>query len=316
MRSTKCIMLAIAAVLALGANAQELKKKVLGIEGFSYSSSFNETDVEYIRNQIINSIQKLGRVIVADRKSINALNSESEHRKQESAMDANTVGDMKTLNANSILTANLDQLVVTQEIYVDKENYKGSDGKYYERIKGKYPYMHAKIAYTIKITDCATGAVQAQENYSYSIGSYDTYYKKADYSTAEEVHKAAVSNCVSDDEFKKLILNTFRAEGKILQIEEGNEKKAKKVFVNMGSEDGLVKKQVLEVFKEIDIAGEISRKLVGEIEVEEVMGASRCLAKVKKGGDVILQVLNAGGNLPVRTREVKQRGFLGLGGIN
>lgn len=315
MRFSKLFVLAFATMIALSANAQELKKKVLGIEGFSYSSSFSEADVEMVRNQIINAIQKTGRVIVSDRKAQSALKVESEHRKQESAMDANTVADMKTLNANSVLTANLDQLMITQETYVDKEYYKDSNGKTQQRIKGKYPYMKGTITYTIKITDCETGAVQAQETYAYSAGGFSTYDMQADYNTAEEAHKGIMNRCVSDDDFKKLILNTFRAQGKILQIDEGDAKKAKKVFVNMGSEDGLVKKQYLEVFKEVDVAGVVSKKLIGEIEIEEIMGPSRCLAKVKKGGDVILQVLSAGGNLPVQTREVKERGFLGFGGI-
>lgn len=315
MKFIKYFALAFATMFVLSANAQDLKKKVLGIEGFSYSSSFSEADVEMVRNQIINSIQGLGRVIVVDRKSAAVLKSEEENRKKESAMDANTVADMKTLNANSIFTANLDQLSIKEMVHEEKEYYKGSDGKTHERIAGRYPYLRATVSYTVKITDCETGTVQAQENYTYSIGKYDTYEKAAEYTDVNTIHKDIIRVCVNDDDFKKLILNTFRAEGKILQIDEADKKKAKKVFVSLGSEDGITKKQYLEVFKELDIAGEVSKKLIGEVEVEEVMGGSRCLAKVKKGGEEILQVMSAGGNLPVRSREVKERGFWGLGGV-
>lgn len=315
MKLSKLIVLAFATMIALSANAQELKKKVLGVEGFSYSSSFSAADVEMVRNQIINSIQSLGRVIVVDRKAAANLKSEAENRKQESAMDANSVADMKTLNANSILTANLDQLAISNEVYEETESYKGSDGKYHTRVLGRYPYLKATISYTVKITDCETGTVQAQENFAYSSGGYDKSNHKADYTNAQEAHDGMLRRCVSDDAFKMLILNTFRAQGKILQVDEGDAKKAKKVFISLGSEDGIVKKQYLEVFKELDIAGELSRKMIGEVEVEEVLSGSRCLAKVKKGGEDIMQVLNAGGNLPVQTREVKQRGFLGFGGV-
>ncbi len=316
MKLTKFLVLALAGMLAFSTNAQELKKAVLGIEGFTYSSSFTPADVEMVRNKVVNAIRRTGRVIVVDRQATSTLRSEAEHRKQESAMDANSVADMVTLNANSVLTANLDQLSITREIYEEKESYKDSNGKTQIRVKGRYPYIKAVITYTVKITDCETGTAQAQETYSIASGGYNSYNHTADYETIEAAHKGIMNASVNDDAFKILILNTFRAQGKVLQIDEGDAKKAKKVFVSLGSEDGIAKKQVLEVFKEIDIAGELSRKMIGEIEVEEVLSGSRCLCKVKKGGDVILQVLEAGGNLPVQTREVKQRGFLGLGGIN
>lgn len=82
--------------------------------------------------------------------------------------------------------------------------------------------------------------------------------------------------------------------------------------MSLGSDDGVEKKQVLEVYNELDIAGEISKKFIGEVEVVEVLGASRCLAKVKKGGDIIQQVMAAGGNLPVQTRDVKAKFWGGV----
>lgn len=309
MKTIKSLLLAFAVMCVSVANAQELKKTVLGIENFTYSTSFSEADVEMVRNQIVNAIQKTGRVIVADHNSSTnrALNAESERRKQESAMDANTVADMSTLNANSILTVHLDQLSVTREIYEDKETVKGSDGKYQTVVKGRYPYYMAVITYTVKITDCENGAVQGQENYSFSSGSYNIYDHKADYDTPEDAHKGIMNRCVNQDAFTILILNTFKAQGKILQIDEGDAKKAKTVYLSLGSDDGIKKKQVLEVYKELDIAGEISKKLIGEVEVVEVLGA-----KVKKGGDVIQQVMAAGGNLPVQTRDVKSKFWGGV----
>ena len=313
MKLYKSILFTIASMAIVSVNAQELKKTVLGIENFTYSSSFSEADVEMVRNKIVNAIQKTGRVIVADHNSSinNALNAEAERRKQESAMDANSVADMTSLNANSILTAHLDQLSITKEIYEDKETKKVGD-KYQTIVKGRYPYFKATITYTVKITDCENGAVQGQETFSYYDGTYNSIDHKPTYDTPEAAHKGIMNKCVNQYAFSILILNTFKAQGKILQIDEGDAKKAKSVYISLGSEDGVEKKQVLEVYKEIDIAGEISRKLVGEVEVVEVLGASRCLAKVKKGGDVIQQIIATGGNLPVQTRDVKQKFWGGV----
>lgn len=317
MKFIKFLLLATATVLTLSANAQEVKKTVLGVESFTCSADFSQSDAEMVRNQIISAIRKTGRVIVVDNSSATSdvLNKEAERRKRESAMDANTVKDMSSLNANSLLSVSLDQLAVTKEVYEDYEYVKGSDGKTRKQVKGRYPYLKATITYTVKITDCEKGAVQAQETYSYSDGSYNTLDNKAEYETADAARDGILRHCVSEDAFKLLILNTFKTQGKIIQVDETNGKKAKTVYINLGSENGIEKKQYLEVYKEVDVAGEISKKLIGEVEVQEVMGPSRCLAKVKKGGEDIQQVLNAGGNLPVQTREVKQRGFLGLGGI-
>lgn len=314
MKAVKTLFFAIAVMCATVANAQELKKTVLGIENFTYSSAFSEADVEMIRNQIVKAIQKTGRVIVADHNSStsHALNVEAERRKQESAMDANTVADMSTLNANSILTVHLDQLAITREIYEDKDIVKGADGKYTTVIKGRYPYYKAVMTYTVKITNCENGAVQGQETFTHTAGTYSSYDHKAEYNNEQDAHDGVMKRCVSQDAFSILILNTFKAQGKILQIDEGDAKKAKTVYVSLGSEDGIEKKQVLEVYKELDIAGEISRKLIGEVEVIEILSGSRCLTKVKSGGDVIKQIMDAGGNLPVQTRNVKQKFFGGV----
>lgn len=314
MKTIKSLLLAFAVMCVSVVSAQELKKTVLGVENFSYSSSFSEADVEVVRNQIVNAIQNTGRVIVVDHSSStsSALNAEAERRKQETAMDANTVADMASLNANSLLSVSLDQLAVTKEIYEEKESVKGSDGKYKTVVKGRYPYLKAVITYTVKITDCEKGIVQAQKTFSYSSGSYSVSDHKATYENTTEARQGIVRSCVSQDEFTILILNTFKAEGKILQVDEGNGKKAKTVYVSLGSDDGVEKKQVLEVYKEVDIAGEVSRKLIGEIEVVEIMGASRCLAKVKSGGDEIQQVLSAGGTLPVLSRDVKAKFWGGV----
>lgn len=309
------LSLAIITAIALcaNANAEELKKAVLGIEAFTYSRDFSEEDAQTIRSQIINAIQNTGRVIVADHNSNTnaALRAEAERRKQESAMDANTVAEMTSLNANSILTANLDQLVISKEIYEDFEYRKVGD-KTEKYVKGRYPYLKATITYSVKITDCETGSVQCQETYQISSGSYSSYSHKAEYSTPEEAHKGILNKCVNQDTFSLLILNTFKAQGKILQVEEGNAKSAKTVYVSLGADDGIAEKQILEVYKEIDIAGEISRKLIGEVDVVEILGSSRCLAKVKKGGDVIQQVIATGGSLPVQSRSVQEKFFGGI----
>lgn len=315
MKRIKSLLVVIFAITSLNVDAQELKKKVLAIGEFTYSEySFCEEDVNLVRNQIVKAVQNTGRVIVVDHNNStqSALHAESERRKQEAAMDANTVADMVSLNSNSILTAHLDQLSVTKETYEDVEYVKGSDGKTQKRVKGRYPYLKGVLTYSVKITDCETGMVQAQQSFTITGGgiNYDTFQSL--YKTEEEVSEAIMRRCVNEDKFKVLILNTFKSEGKILQVNEGNAKAAKSVYVSLGSEDGIELKQILEVYKELDIAGEVSRRLIGEAEIIEILGASRCLVKIKKGGQEVQQVLTSGGVLLVQTRDVKEKFFGGV----
>lgn len=315
MKLFKCLLLLVVTAIGISsANAQEIKKSVLRIEKFSYSPDFSREDVEMIRNQIVKAIQNTQRVIVVDHDSSvdDNLRNESERRKQESAMDANSVADMVTLNSNSLLSVSLDQMEITREIEEEYKYEKMSDGKEKKVLVGKHPYLRARLTYTLKITDCQTGMVQARRTFEKTSGSWSSYYRKPDYETPEEAHQDIMRNCVSNDEIKLIILNTFKAKGMILQVDEGNAKKAKTVYIDMGSADGIQKGQILLVYKEFDIAGETTQKLIGEVEIREILGDTRCLAKVKKGGDVIQQVLSTGGRLPVETRDVKARFFGGV----
>ncbi len=314
MKLIKCLLVAIFAIASVSADAQELKKKVLAIGDFTYSNSFCREDADLVRNQIIIAVQNTGRVVVVDQDNSTQeeLRAESERRKQESAMDANEVANMVSLNSNSILVANLDQLSVTTETYEDVEYVKGGDGKTQKRVKGRYKYLKGVFTYTVKITDCETGMVQAQQTFSVTDGGIDYQTFESKYKTANEVREGLMRGCVNGDRFKVLILNTFKSEGKILQVEEGSAKKAKTVYVSLGSEDGVKVKQVLEVYKVLDIAGEFSKKLIGEAEIIEILGPSRCLVKIKKGGEDIQQVIAAGGELLVQTRDVKMKFFGGV----
>lgn len=290
MRHIKLLLTAIAAIACISTiNAQESRKAVLGIDEVSYSNYFTAVDVEMFRSKLVNAIQKTGRVTVVD---YNATTRDA-------------------VEANFVLTASLDQLRITREMYEDKKTEK-VNGKYKTFVKGIYPYLKATVSYTVKIIDCYTGAVQNQETYNISSGSFNSYSHKPDYYTHEAAHKGIMEKSVNPDDIAVLILNTFKVQGRVLQLEKGDAKKARTVYVSLGYDDGVEEKQILEVYKDIDIAGEISHKLIGEIEITEIMGPSRCLAKVRKGGEEILQALSNNENMPVLTRDVSARLFGGV----
>ena len=181
--------------------------------------------------------------------------------------------------SNAILKCTVDNLTVTRK---HSKNYEGKIVTYYEAV----------VSYSLSIINAANGTLVESK----------TFKSSADGETEQLAATACLE--VKQKPLERFINNAYKVDGKILQTEDDG-KKAKKVYVSLGSNDGVKKGQKLEVYKEVDIAGEISRKLIGEITIEEVMSASRCLCKVNKGGDVILVEFTKGTKMPVTTKEEK-----------
>lgn len=275
MKKLFLVLFAFAGILA--ASAQQ-NKPVLTVENFTTNGA--DRAATMLRNKVIAAIQEAGRVNVVDVANADQLRAEEERRKSESAMsDAGRVGDMSTLMSNAILKGSLDDITTTCSESV-------SNGK-------KVVSYTSTVKFSLSIIDTANGTVIKQETFD-NLGVGDTEEKAV--VSALDVKKSPI---------KRFINNTFAVGGKVISVDEEQKGKAKTIYIDLGSADGLKKGQKLEVFKEVDIAGEKSKKLIGEIQVKEVMSAGRSLCDVKKGGDVIVTELEKGTKLPVETKEEK-----------
>lgn len=273
----KLLFTLVSCAMTLGCFAQA-NKPVVTVEKFTGK---NEAFVQLLRAKVISGVQAADRVNVVDVGNETQLNAEIERRKSELAMnDVGRVGDVSTLMSNGILKGSLDNMTTTRKEQVNRE------GK-------KEVYFSTEIAYTLTLINAENGTTIKQQNFTNS-GSGATDKLSID---------AALS--VQNGPIKRFILNAYPVNGKIIEIDEADAKKAKKVYVNLGSADGLSKGQKLEVFKEKMVGGSASKKLIGEITVEEISGDNVSLCKVGKGGDVILTEMNAGSTLPVKTKEQK-----------
>lgn len=164
----------------------------------------------------------------------------------------------------------------------------------------KRPGMQCYMDYTLSVINAANGQVIRQESFT----AYGEGHREGD----------AVNSCVSWSEnkpVKNFFLNAFPLGGTIVAVDEADAKKVKSVYIDLGSDAGVVKGQKLEVFKVIDIAGATSTKQIGELKIEEVMGGNRSLCKVTKNGEGILVEINNGTPLVVETKEAKTN-FLGF----
>lgn len=259
--------------------AQNVTKPVLTVEDFT--GTVPQNALELLRNRVIAGIQKSGRVEVIDVHNEAALKAEQQRRESEAAMaDAGRVDEMGSLMSNAILKGSIDNLTITRGETTD--------------LKGnKKTVYRAVISYTLSIINAANGTLAKSENFENS-ATADT-----------EGAAAAAALEIPQKPLERFINNVYKVEGKIEDIDEKDAKKAKTVYVSLGSNDGVAKGKKLEVFKEVTIAGKKSNKLIGEVTINEVMGESISLCKVNKGGEDILNEFNNGTKLPVRTKEEK-----------
>ena len=261
--------------------AQGVTKPVVNVDAFSYSNNFSRSEVEIIRNNVISSLQETKRIIVVDMQNQNSVKMEAERRKAEAAMnDEHEVSEIVQLNANNILKGNLNSIHTTQS--------SGTgilDGR-------PHTYYNTEIEYTIQLIDPGTGATQQTYTYKCSGSSIDD--------GGRESRLDAVKN--SSKNMKAFIEDAFPVNGTIVAVEEGDENKAKVVYINLGRDQGIEKGQKFIVYAIIDIAGEKTEREIGTLTAVNVVGANRTLCKVNNGGDVIAQNLASNNEMMIKSR--------------
>lgn len=262
--------------------AAQANKPVVTVEQFTGDPS---SVAQILRQKVTSALQQAGRVNVVDVANNAQLKKEIERRKSELAMnDAGRVGDVSTLMSNGILKGSLDNATTTRHENVTKEG------------KREISY-DCTVYYTLTLINAADGTTIKQQN-----------FENKGYGATDKLALDAALN-ISVSPIKRFILNAYPVNGKVVAIDDADAKKAKTFYIDLGSADGLSKGQKVEVYKEVEIAGEKSQKLIGEATIQEVMSAGRSLCKVNKGGEVILKEMNSGTTLPVKTKEAKQNFF-------
>ncbi len=272
------IVLGIIASYTYAQNAEEGKEKVY-IDYFSHSSNISKTMAEALRSKVIEGIHEMKRIILIDVDSDEALKKEALRRQQESAMGDVTARseEMTTLGAKYLIQGQIASMTATQK--------KDSDGKIYYK---------GSVSYTLKVVDPSNGTLKGTKTFSHeglTGGTGDTK-EKAILETLDYV-KYSMEDFVDEH---------FKMEGTIVQVEEVKKKKAKTVFIDLGTAKGIMKGQRLTVFAEMDIAGEISKVEIGQLNVKEVLSPNRSLCKVTKGDEEIFEKIQEGTKLIVVSR--------------
>ena len=282
----KVILSAFVAMFCATGFAQDVTKEVVNVEGFTYNNDFTASEVATVRRNVVSSLQNTKRIIVVDLTQQASVVNEAKKRQNATRMNDNhEVKDIVELNANFILKGALNSI-----------NTVSKTGK--DLISGNsYTYWESKLSYTIVLIDPATGATASTNTYTSTATSRDG---------SQAARNSAIEGSASN--MKKFIEDCFPVKGTIVAIADGDSKKAKTVYINLGNDAGMTKGQKLAVYQVIDIAGEKSEKEIGTLTVQESMSATRSLCKVDKGGDIIVKAMATNAELTIKTRA--KRGFL------
>ena len=260
----------------VNAYSQEVSKQVLNVKEFTSSSEFKRDEVDYFRSQVIAKLQKTDRIIVVDLAKQSSIKQEEQRRMSELSMnDDRDVEDITLLKANYILGGRLNSIQTQQR------NGTRLDGT-------AYIYYSTTFSYTLELINPATGGTV--KSYSYStIGTGDNPQKSR-------------MDAIRSKNLDKFVSEAFPVKGRVLQIDKEKDSKAELVYINLGSAQGISKGDKFFVYAVIDIAGALTEKEIGMLQVTTLY-ENRSLCKVNKGGEDVFSYMSKNVEVTIKTKK-------------
>lgn len=245
----KSLLTLLSVLITFGLNAQ---KSNLVVGEISNTSGISSRWCEVLRSNIISGLTKSARLIVTDGRNISGLPVKLD----------DAVLKLRETGADCLLTAQINSF--TNKI----EN--GSDGK---------TWYKTTLEYTATVINVNNGSIRGTKKETHYGSSTANY---------EEAYSDALSLVAND--MVGLTDDFFRVQGEIKALAETHPKKGvRTLYVGIGSEVGISAGNILEVFKEVDIAGETISEKIGEVKAKEVKSGTLTLCTVTKGGKEILE---------------------------
>lgn len=244
---------------------------------------------EAIRNNVMEGIQKTNRVNLIDVDSRGTLAIERERREQDNASAGSDMDRMKVMTeegANFLVKG-----IVTDVTSKESFNSKGESLGY-----------DASLSFTVKVIDPSNGTTVYTENFKLPknlLTSLTSGITKGTAKSADEAVQNEAQNI--GKEMKKFVEKAFPTVGKIVELDEVKGGEAKTAYINLGSENGMAKGAKFEVRVKRMIGGKASFKLLGEAEVTDVESEELSKVKIKKGGKLINEAMEAGQEVVVKS---------------
>lgn len=249
--------------ISVVATSFAIGKKSLCVGTFSGANNVGSSTVTALRNSVLSGLNATGRL---DLKDINAMDA---GKSQEAQIEA-----AKGAGCTYLLNGIVNTMTETSNKY-------GNDTTY-----------SCEINYTLHVTEVETNKIFSTQTLTASWFAGKT----KDVAVAKAIQFASNS-------MKRFVNNTFKTQATMKSLDIIDKKKgAKTAYVSIGSNAGICKGQMFDVFKEIDVAGNKGRKLIGAAKAEEVVGEELTLVKITKGGQDIQEAFEQGVTIIVETR--------------
>lgn len=274
----KFFVMAAMLLSMVGAMAQEGKPSVF-VEQFANKSSAKDAVANAVQQAIVSGLVGTGRLIV---------------------VDAGTMKDVPTLKNDRLKFLNEAEINWMVEGCLNSV----SSAKKSMTISGKTSYYYeGNVNYTLTLIETETGVTAISETYSESsTGDSET-----------EAITAAAND--AKKRMERFVQNNFKVEATIKALDEVDAKKGVKTcYVSIGSDMGVEKGQIFEVFAQIQVAGENVDRKIGEVKVLEVVSGTMSRCSTKDGGPAIKNAFENQQKITVRSRAKKDvlGGFGGL----
>ncbi len=287
-RQIVAVMLSVASCLsALAA------KPTVYVQEFENSANVKDGWVETIRGAVIEGFHNSNRMVLVDAITEQARYEEELRRLKDNLAteDLETAEALKTRGAHVLLNGDVTSLTVP-----------GS------RLESGTMSYDATVTFTLRVVNALDGSLLGSKTFTLpkGFGGISITSLKGVYET-EDAAVQALNGDVTKA-MKDFVEESFPLVGSVEDVDalSKNGKEVEKLYIGLGSEDGLAKGVKLDVKLVQKIGKRTANKTIGEVEVVEVAGDDISLCKVKKGGEEIKNALDQGQTVLVSSKSKKK----------
>lgn len=259
---------------------------------FDNSAKVKDAWVETVRGAVLEGLHDTNRVEIIDAVTEASRYEEELRRLKENLAtdDLETTEALLTRGANVLISGDVTALPVTgTPLDGGGTNYKAS------------------ATFILRMVNALDGTLIGSKTFTlpktFSVGKLTGLVivnKSQD--EAVQAIKGEITKAMKD-----FVAETFPVAGTIEEVESlsKNNKEIETFYISIGSVDGLVKGEKLDVKTERKVGQKTASKVIGEVEVVDIVGDDISLCKVKKGGADIKAAYDAGQNIKVSTKTKK-----------
>ena len=285
------LSLIVLAATVLGATAA---KTTVYFQQFDNSANTKAGWVEIVRGAVLEGIHNTNRTNLIDAVTEASRYEEELRRLKEnlSADDLETTEALQTKGANVLISGDVTALTVP--------------GK---QLEGGSMSYDATVTFTLRVVNALDGTLLGTKTFTLPkniIGVSLTSIKSGVSHTEDEAVQAIKGDITKA--MKDFVDESFPVTGVLEDIEtfSKNNKEVDTFYIGIGSEDGVIKGQKLDVKLLQKIGKKTASKTIGEVEIAEIAGDDISLCKVKKGGAEIKAAHDLGQTIVVSTKSKRK----------